>query len=101
VCVKRVEMSLYESDLTSNHGRRVFIGWWGMKFKVFKIFWSPNSQETTSFFSTNGRIRIQMVEFEFKRTNQEVTPHYCPPAPVAGIVRAVAPGRAPTWVLSL
>jgi hypothetical protein len=62
VCVKRVEMSLYESDLTSNHGRRVFIGWWGMKFKVFKIFWSPNSQETTSFL-------VQMVEFVFKWWN--------------------------------
>jgi hypothetical protein len=45
-----------------------------------------------------------MVTFEFKRTNQEVTPHYCPPAPTAGgsadaIYRVVVPGPAPTWAL--
>jgi hypothetical protein len=47
-----------------------------------------------------------MVEFEFKWTNQETTPHYRPPTlaaggSVGGTTRAVAPGPAPTQALSL
>jgi hypothetical protein len=32
----------------------------------------------------NGQIHIQMIKFKFKRTNQELTVHYRPSAPVAG-----------------
>jgi hypothetical protein len=31
----------------------------------------------------NGRIHIQTIKFEFKRTNQELAAHYHSPAPVA------------------
>jgi hypothetical protein len=34
-------------------------------------------------FGLNDQIHIQTVEFEFKRINQEVIPHYRPPAPAA------------------
>jgi hypothetical protein len=33
---------------------------------------------------SSGRIHIQTIKFEFKRTNQELTAHYRPSAPVAG-----------------
>jgi hypothetical protein len=51
-------------------------------------------------FGSNDQIRIQTVEFEFKRINQEVIPHYRPPALAAGgIARAVEPDPAPTRAL--
>jgi hypothetical protein len=47
----------------------------------FWIFWAGKNGE---FFSSNGRIRIQMVKFQFKRINHEPPRHYRPPAPAAG-----------------
>jgi hypothetical protein len=35
-------------------------------------------------FSSNGRIRIQTIKFQFKWTNHEPPCHYCPSTPTAG-----------------
>jgi hypothetical protein len=41
-----------------------------------------------------------MIKFEFKRTNQELTAHYHPLAPVVGgTARALPPGPALVWVV--
>jgi hypothetical protein len=45
-----------------------------------------------SHLYSNGQIHIQTIKFKFKRTNQELTVHYRPPAPVAG---GSAGGRYP------
>jgi hypothetical protein len=72
--------------------QKVFIGGWGMKFKIFRFF--------LNFLDPNGQICMQTIKFEFKWINQELTTHYCPPAPVAGgsaggTTQALPPGVAP------
>jgi hypothetical protein len=65
----------------------VFIGGWGTKFIFFRTvfeFFGPQTVKKQSNLYSNSRFRIQTVEFEFKWTNQEATPHYRPSAPVAG-----------------
>jgi hypothetical protein len=59
-----------------------------------------------NFFTSNDQIYIQTVKFEFKQTNQKVTPHYNPLASAAdghacAIYRAVALGPTPTRALPL
>jgi hypothetical protein len=57
----------------------------GMKFaifRIFQIFWSHNDKKRL-VFSSNGRIRIQTVKFQFKRTNQELSHHSHPSIPKA------------------
>jgi hypothetical protein len=49
-----------------------------MKFRIFRIFsdfLGPNSQKRL-FFSSNGRIHIQIIKFQFKWTNQKSPRHY-------------------------
>jgi hypothetical protein len=81
----------------------VFTGGWGTKFKCFRIFRASNHPKQSNLYS-NNQIYIQTVRFEFKRTNQEVTHRYRPPALVTGsnagaIYQAVATGPAPTRTL--
>jgi hypothetical protein len=57
----------------------VFIGW-GTNFDFFKIFFRFFGALTVKMVSFS----VQMVEFVFKQINQEVIPHYRPPAPAAG-----------------
>jgi hypothetical protein len=55
----------------------MFPGGWGMKFKFFRFFLNFLDLKR----SKNDQVYIQMVKFEFKRTNQEATPHYRPLTP--------------------
>jgi hypothetical protein len=50
----------------------VFISGWGINFNFLEFFWI--------FFTSNGQIYIQTIEFKFKLTNQETTPHPHHPA---------------------
>jgi hypothetical protein len=49
----------------------------------FLVFFSHNSKKRL-VFGSSGRIRIQMIKFEFKCINQKPPSHYHPPAPAAG-----------------
>jgi hypothetical protein len=65
-------------EMNLNHG--VFIG----GNLNFLGFFGAILIKTASFFSSNGQIHIQTINFEFKRTNQEATPHYSPPTSSTG-----------------
>jgi hypothetical protein len=70
--------------MSSNYGGIYRVVGRNLKFlEFFQIFWSPNGQ-TWLVFSLNGRIRIQMVKFQFKRTNHESSRYYRPSAPLVG-----------------
>jgi hypothetical protein len=75
----------------------------GTKFKKFSFF-EFFGHQTVKNSQIYNQIRIQMIKFKFKQINQEVTPHYRPPAPViggsaGGIAQTVAPGSALTRAL--
>ncbi len=82
-------------EMSSNHRGIYRVG---MKFDFlgdFLEFWSSNSKKRL-VFSSNSRIHIQTIKFEFKWTNQELTTHYRPPSPVVGgTARALPPSLAP------
>jgi hypothetical protein len=50
-----------------------------LKFVGFFWIFSPNGKKLV--FSLNDQIRIEIVKFSFKRTNQKSSCHYRPPAP--------------------
>jgi hypothetical protein len=52
----------------------------GYEIKKIDFFEFFNLKQLNLY--SNNQIHIQMVEFEFKLINQEMTPHYRPPAPV-------------------
>jgi hypothetical protein len=56
------------------------------------MFWSPTGKKRL-VFSSNGRIRIQTVKFQFKRTNDEPPRHYRPAA--GGSAGGTAPPSGP------
>jgi hypothetical protein len=50
-----------------------------MKF-IFLEFFISHGKKQSNLYS-NSQICIQTIEFEFKRINQDATPHYRSPAP--------------------
>jgi hypothetical protein len=50
----------------------------GVRNLFFRIF-RPQTINRLNLYS-NDQIRIQTIKFEFKRTHQQATPHYHPPA---------------------
>jgi hypothetical protein len=77
-------------EMNLNHG--VFIG----GNLNFLGSFGAISIKTASFFSLNGQIHIQTINFEFKRTNQEATPHYSPPTSSTGGSARPGPNAAGT-----
>jgi hypothetical protein len=77
-----------------------------MKFDFFikkSDFFSHNDKKRP-VFSSNDQIHIQIVKFEFKRTNQEAPRHYLPPPSASGgsaggIAQTLVPDLTPAWMV--
>jgi hypothetical protein len=61
----------------------IYRGGQNLQFLGFFLFFSHNGKKRL-VFSSNGQIRIQMIKFQFKQTNQKLPRYYRPPTPAAG-----------------